>query len=79
MTHTPVSAALYLKERGYLVREPHGTHGPPKADTIRRWCGSGKLPARQVGRTWLIEEAALDVLIESAYSPTSFSAAPASR
>lgn len=65
MTHTPVSAALYLRERGYTVREPHGTLNSPKADTVRRWCLSGKLPARQVGRTWLIEESALDALVDA--------------
>ena len=64
MEHTPISAALYLAERGYTVtsKKTH-TIAPPKPDTIRRWCMRGELPARRLGYIWLIEQATLDALI----------------
>lgn len=66
MTHTPISAALYLRERGYTIHSRRNGETSPQPDTIRRWCKRGELPARQVGRTWLIEEAVLDQLLARA-------------
>lgn len=66
MDHTAASAALYLTERGYLADgggRKAGKH-PPKADTIRRMILSGRLPARRVGYIWLIDQQALDALLE---------------
>lgn len=63
--HTAQSAALYLTERGYTIDgggRIAGRH-PPPADIIRRWCKSGKIPARRVGYIWLISQDELDRLI----------------
>lgn len=65
MDHTAESAALYLAERGYMADgggRKRGKH-PPTADTIRRMVYSGRLSARRVGYIWLIDQAALDVLV----------------
>lgn len=62
-THTPISAAQYLAECGYTVKDIYGQRNAPKADTVRRWCLGRKIAARQVGRTWLIEQEALDRLL----------------
>lgn len=65
--HTTASAAAYLAERGYTVRSGRigGTHSP-KADTIKRWCETGKVKGRKVStRLWLIDQEELDRLLRN--------------
>lgn len=65
MDHTAESAAEYLAALGYTItsRNKPAPHAPP-ADIIRRWCASGKLPARRVGYIWLISQDELDRLAQ---------------
>jgi hypothetical protein len=60
---TTTEAAAYLAARGFVVRSrrTRGVIGPPKADTIKRWCMGGKITARKVNpRLWLIPQDELD-------------------
>lgn len=64
--HTTASAAAYLAEHGHTVHSKRdGTDQPPRPDTIKRWCETGKVKGRKVStRLWLIDQEELDRLIE---------------
>jgi hypothetical protein len=66
---TTTQAALYLKERGFMVKRRRvGGEGPPQADTLKSWCATGKIKAAKSGHgnrsTWLIPQSELDCLLE---------------
>lgn len=53
---TTTQAAAYLSERGFTARDG----GPVQRLIIQKWCQSGDIPSRKIGRDIVIERAALD-------------------
>ena len=40
------------------------------AETIRRWCRTGEIPAIRIGRLWRIKQTTLDALLEGRLDAT---------